>query len=148
MLETINNGGETGNGSPTSVAMPKTVNFKDYIKSKNVKKTFLSKFFAIGDDFEASLYAEFINAIMNDPKKYQMIREEQTWTKEGELIRMVDYIEIETEKEERSSQKKKKIKIDPIPDPSTTKPERKSEKVIVKGTTHYKEVDIGVVSDE
>jgi len=147
MLNTINSGGKTENESTASVSMPETVNFKDYMKSKNAKKTFLSKFFVIGDDYGASLYSEFINTIMNNPREYQMIREEQTWTKEGELIRMVDYIQTEIKNEPTPKKKKAKIKIDPIPEPSTeTSP--KYEKVIVDGSTHYKEVDIGVVSDE
>ena len=113
-----------------------------------IRKTFLSKFFVIGEDYDASVYAEFINELMNNPKKYQMIREEQNWTKEGELIRMVDYIEIDIDEEPVQRKKNKKIKIDPILAPKSKPEPEESTKVIVEGSTHYKEVDIGVVSDE
>ena len=60
-------------------AMPKTV--------------FKTKLFTIYCDDDARLYASFINWIIEDKDNRIIVREESTWTKDGALIRIVDFIQ-------------------------------------------------------
>jgi hypothetical protein len=56
---------------------------------------FKTKVFAILDDVSAEEYSAFINYLMRNKKSTTVIRELENWTKDGELIRVVDYIEEE-----------------------------------------------------
>jgi hypothetical protein len=45
------------------------------------------------DDLTAEEYADFIDDILASSGKREILREAENWTKEGELIRVIDYLE-------------------------------------------------------
>ena len=60
---------------------------------KKTKRKFNTRVFAILDDYSAEEYSSFIDSIINEPESMTVMREVENWTKDGELIRVVDYIE-------------------------------------------------------
>ena len=53
---------------------------------------FCTKFFPINSDEEAANFAMFMNWLLAHNKHRKMIREESNWTKDGELIRVIDFV--------------------------------------------------------
>jgi len=83
-------------GIARSLSMPnvKTTTFDEEIKkNKSKKPVFRTRVFVIIDDISAEDYAEFINSILIANGDKTIIREVENWTKDGELIRVVDYTE-------------------------------------------------------
>jgi len=76
-------------------------------KKNAPQQTFHTRVFAILEDETAHEYAKFINFVINS-KNVTILREEQNWTKEGELIRVVDY--IVTHKKQKGGKKMSLIK--------------------------------------
>jgi hypothetical protein len=81
-------------GIARSLGMPKikTTTVDEELKKKKVKKVFSTRVFVILDDVSGEDYAEFINEILTSNGEMEVIREDTNWTKDGELIRVVDYI--------------------------------------------------------
>ena len=81
-------------GIVKSLGMPtiKTTTVDEELEKSKKKKIFATKVFAIIDDISAADYAEFINSVL-DTGTTQIVREVESWTKDGELIRVIDYME-------------------------------------------------------
>jgi len=62
------------------------------IEKKTPKKEFATKVFIIINDVTALEYSEFINQVLESGGDMEIVREEQNWTKDGELIRVIDYV--------------------------------------------------------
>jgi len=83
-------------GIAKSLSMPnvKTTTFDEEIKkNKSKKPIFKTRVFVLLDDISAEDYADFINSILTSNGDKTIIREVENWTKDGELIRVVDYTE-------------------------------------------------------
>lgn len=82
-------------GIAKSLGMPdvKTTSVDEELKKTKKKNTFKTKLFVIIDDISAEDYSKFIDNIISNPQDFEIIREVENWTKDGELIRVVDYIE-------------------------------------------------------
>jgi signal transduction protein with GAF and PtsI domain len=82
-------------GIAKAMGMPnvRTTTVDKELEKNKKNKEFKTKVFAILDDVSAEEYSAFINYIMKNSKTTTIIREEQNWTKDGELIRVIDYIE-------------------------------------------------------
>jgi hypothetical protein len=82
-------------GIAKAMGMPsvKTTTVEKEMANSKKKKSFYTRVFAILDDISAEEYSAFINYIITNSKTTTIIREEQNWTKDGELIRVVDYME-------------------------------------------------------
>ena len=52
-----------------------------------------TKFFFIAEQTGADEYADFMTTLINNPKKYSLIRERENWTPSGELIKLIEYLE-------------------------------------------------------
>jgi len=52
-----------------------------------------TKVFLIAEDTSASEFAEFMTNILHNPNRFHIIREKESWTQNGECIRVVDYLE-------------------------------------------------------
>lgn len=88
-------------GIAKSLGMPKvkTTTFDEEIKKKSSKHpVFRTRVFVLLDDVSAEEYSEFINDILDSGGTKNIIREVENWTKDGELIRVIDYTE-EVEKQ-------------------------------------------------
>ena len=75
-------------GMPTA----EVTTYEKEIKKKTPKKEFATRVFLIIDDISAMEYAEFINQILASSGDMEIMREVENWTKDGELIRVVDYV--------------------------------------------------------
>jgi len=77
-----------------AVQMPKAdvVFFDEKKENTPPKKEFATKVFLIIDDISALEYSEFINQVFRSKGDMEVVREVENWTKEGELIRVVDYV--------------------------------------------------------
>jgi len=77
----------------SSMGMPKarTTTLENESKSKT-KREYGVKFFVMIDDESSESYSAFMTMLMND-SSYTIVREDKSWTQEGELIRVVDYIQ-------------------------------------------------------
>ena len=78
-----------------STMMPEAsiTSYEKEMKKKAGNFVMRTRFFAIIDDLSAEEYSTFITEIIKNPDKYKLIREAENWTKEGELIRVVDFLE-------------------------------------------------------
>lgn len=76
----------------------KTTNTKDEMKKHARKHVFSTKFFAINNDIDAEQYASFMNWLLEVGAERRVVREESNWTKEGELVRVVDFVQRTTDK--------------------------------------------------
>ena len=87
---------EQAAGIAKSLGMPRvqTTTVDKELKKNSSKKKFNTRVFAILDDISAQEYSEFINEVLRTGTT-QIIREDQSWTKDGELIRVVDFLEAE-----------------------------------------------------
>ena len=76
-------------GMPT----PRTTSFdKEMKKKKKKRKIFETRVFLIVSDASAISYSQFISDIMSGSSGRELVREVENWTKEGELIRVVDTV--------------------------------------------------------
>ncbi len=84
-------------GMVKAMHMPniKTTTLEKEQSGRKAKRVFKTKVFAIIDDVSAEEYATFINFLMERDSETNVMREVENWTKDGELIRVVDYIEVE-----------------------------------------------------
>ncbi len=84
-------------GIAKALGMPdvKTTTVDNELAKAEKSKVFKTKVFAILDDVSAEEYSAFINYLMKNRKTTTVLREEENWTKDGELIRVVDYVEEE-----------------------------------------------------
>ena len=85
---------DAANGVVNSMSMPSaktTTVDKEYGKATR-KKEYSVRFFNLIDDESAKEYAEFMTELINKPG-VQIEREDKSWTPEGELLRVVDFIE-------------------------------------------------------
>ena len=84
-------------GIVKAMGMPevKTTSLEEELSKTNKKKMFKTRVFVLLDDVSAEEYSAFINYLMSNKKTATVLREVENWTKDGELIRVVDYIEIE-----------------------------------------------------
>lgn len=84
-------------GIVKAMKMPeiKTTSVEEELKKSKAKKVFKTKVFVLLDDVSAEEYSAFINYLMTNDKTTTVLREVENWTKDGELIRVVDYIEDE-----------------------------------------------------
>lgn len=57
------------------------------------KFVYKARFFIIGDNVSAAEYAEFINKVVENPSKYKILREKESWTQHGELMKFVEYMQ-------------------------------------------------------
>ncbi len=82
-------------GIAKAMRMPetKTTSVKQEQAKKQKIQTFRTRIFVIIDDYSGQEYADFINTLILDSTTYEVLREVENWTKDGELIRVVDYIE-------------------------------------------------------
>jgi len=81
-------------GIARSLGMPKiktTTVDKEMSKSKT-KRVFGTRVFVILDDISAEDYSEFINEVLSSKGSMEIMREDTSWTKDGELIRVVDFM--------------------------------------------------------
>ena len=86
---------EAGAKMAASMGMPEartTTVEKEFNTADKIKKTYHVKFFAILDDESAAVYSDFMTKLINSSGT-QIVREDKSWTQEGELLRVVDYIE-------------------------------------------------------
>jgi hypothetical protein len=81
--------GATGRGMPNIARTTTTA--KEFAPKPRVYET---KFFAINSDEDACVYSSFMNWLISDRQNRTIIREESSWTKEGELIRVVDFVRL------------------------------------------------------
>ena len=81
-------------GIAKSLGMPKvtTTSMKEELAKKSKGKTFKTRVFVILDDISGEEYSEFINEVLMSKGKMEIMREETSWTKDGELIRVFDYM--------------------------------------------------------
>jgi len=100
--------GLNGTGMP-GVART-TTTAKEFAKKKRVWKT---KFFPINNDSDASDYSEFMNWVLENGKERIVVREDSSWTKDGELIRVVDFIHYKDDP----------VNLDPDRDSTQNEPE-------------------------
>ncbi len=84
-------------GIVKSLGMPKikTTNIDKELEKKVKKSNFGTRVFVILDDISAEEYSSFINEILKSKGKMTLMREDFNWTKDGELIRVIDYMEEE-----------------------------------------------------
>ena len=84
-------------GIAKSLGMPKiSTTSVDKEKSKGSKKRkFGTRIFVLLDDISALEYSDFINDILSSKGKMELMREVESWTKDGELIRVIDYMDEE-----------------------------------------------------
>ena len=68
---------------------------KEMEKNKKIKK-FSTRVFLLIDDVSAESYSSFMNYIIENPKTTKLLREVENWTKDGELIRVIDYMTSES----------------------------------------------------
>lgn len=80
-----------------SIGMPsaKTTTIEQEYGKKEKKKVYKVKFFNLIDDESAQAYGEFMTDLINK-QGIKIVREDKSWTPEGELLRVVDYVEEET----------------------------------------------------
>jgi len=85
---------EQAAGIVKSMGMPqvKTTTVEKELRDNKAKNKFATRVFAILDDVSALEYSEFINEVL-ETGTTRIIREVESWTKDGELIRVVDYLE-------------------------------------------------------
>lgn len=88
---------EQASGIVKAMKMPsiKTTSIEKENKKKERKKIFKTKVFVIIDDVSGEEYSTFINYLMEHKSETLVIREVENWTKDGELIRVIDYVEEE-----------------------------------------------------
>jgi signal transduction protein with GAF and PtsI domain len=88
---------ENAAGIAKAMGMPeiKTTSIDKELKNSEKNRVFKTKVFAILDDVSAEEYSAFINYLLKNKKTTSVLREAENWTKDGELIRVVDYIEDE-----------------------------------------------------
>ena len=81
-------------GIAKALRMPEAnvTTYEKEIKKKKPKKEFATRVFLIIDDISALEYAEFINQVFESGGDMEIMREVENWTKDGELIRVVDYV--------------------------------------------------------
>ncbi len=84
-------------GMVKAMHMPgvKTTTLEKEQSDGKAKRVFKTRVFAILDDVSAEAYSSFINFLMERDSETSVMREVENWTKDGELIRVVDYIEVE-----------------------------------------------------
>ena len=82
-------------GIVKSLGMPtiKTTSVDKELASKKMKRKFGTRVFVILDDISGEYYAEFINEILQSGGLMEIMREETSWSKDGELIRVIDFME-------------------------------------------------------
>ena len=82
-------------GIAKSLGMPtiKTTSVEKEIAKTLVKKKFGTRVFVILDDISGENYAEFINEILQSRGSMEIMREETSWSKDGELIRVIDFMQ-------------------------------------------------------
>ena len=85
-------------GIVKSLGMPKvkTTSVEKELANTKMKKKFGTRVFVILDDISAEDYADFINDVLQSRGTMEIMREETSWTKDGELLRVVDFMQ-ETE---------------------------------------------------
>ncbi len=81
-------------GIAKSLGMPKikTTTVDSELKKKTKNRVFGTRVFVVIDDISAEDYSEFINEVLSSKGKMEIMREESSWTKDGELIRVVDFM--------------------------------------------------------
>jgi len=67
------------------------LNSKEDNISKNLK--WRVKHFIIVEQMGADEYADFMTTLIQNQNKYTIIREKETWTQAGEMIKLVEYLE-------------------------------------------------------
>ena len=82
-------------GIVTALRMPeiKTTTVEKELSKKKTEKLFKTRVFVLINDTSAIEYSSFINEVMRNSKTTTIMRESENWTKDGELIRVVDYVE-------------------------------------------------------
>ena len=90
MLSDIADGDISGLGDTGMPGIARTTSTKKEFTTK--KRLWETRFFPINDDEDARNYAMFMNWVMENPSDRIIVREESSWTKDGELIRVVDMI--------------------------------------------------------
>ena len=67
----------------------RTTSTKEEFKGKKI--LWGTKIFPINNNVDAADYASFMNWVLSNPKARNVVREDSTWTKDGELVRVVDF---------------------------------------------------------
>ena len=85
---------EAGSQISASIGMPsaKTTTVEKEFAKNGTRKEYNVRFFNLIDDESAKDYSDFMTSIINKPG-IQIVREDKSWTQEGELLRVVDYVE-------------------------------------------------------
>jgi len=88
---------EQASGIVKALGMPevRTTTYEKEVNKNKKNKVFKTKVFVLIDDISAEEYAAFMNYLIANNKTTELIREVENWTKDGELVRVVDYIEEE-----------------------------------------------------
>jgi hypothetical protein len=73
-------------------------------KDASLNVTWKVKYFFITEQESANEYAEFMTNIIRLPNKYSLLREKENWTQNGELIKIVEYLEKGEEKQEEKKE--------------------------------------------
>lgn len=94
LIKQINEGASRVHSSVTE--MPK---IQQNIGEKQ-KFIYRSRFFIIGDNVSAAEYADFINIVISNPSKFKILREKESWTQHGELMKFVEYMQHESVEDE------------------------------------------------
>jgi ribosomal protein L20 len=81
-------------GIAKAIKMPhaEVTSYEREQKKNRKRKLFATRVFAIIDDISAEEYSEFINQVIMSDGEIEIVREVENWTKDGELIRVVDYV--------------------------------------------------------
>lgn len=99
----------------------KTTNTKAEMKKYARKYVFSTKFFPINNDVDAADYALFMNWILEIGEERSVVREESNWTKEGELIRVIDFVQKVTDTTSYKDPVPAYVKKDEVKEDITTK---------------------------
>ncbi len=85
---------EAATGIANSMSMPqaKTTTIDKEYGQATTRREYKVKFFNLIDDESALAYSEFMTDLINK-KGVKIVREDKSWTPEGELLRVVDYLE-------------------------------------------------------
>jgi hypothetical protein len=92
IIEDISVGDSSGLGGAGMPSIARTTTTKKEFAPK--VRIYETRFFPINNDTDAIAYSSFMNWILFDRKNRAIIREESSWTKEGELIRVVDFVRL------------------------------------------------------